>query len=282
VVEREELIDEQHDVLTHPGRRDRIYILTIDPILAADVYERIHAYPKLANCELVRPRATAIRDAVEEITQFAQDTTTARVLILDVRRATLPKLRGAFNTVIGYNRRDINKLCYTVLIGDGPPTLFADGRGIDVFVLYLASHRVDYHPAAFFFDPLLHYQPGELEARAIDDEFALPDSIPRRLIPYFQKSENVKVDKIRRFFRAMGKGHEMYRRRRRMLKRMYKKRIAEQYPGREGQLKAWMSRKGLHLATERLHLYPLYFEEWVHDLIQRARQNALTPGNDTA
>jgi hypothetical protein len=282
VVERQELIDEQHDILTHPGRRDKIYILTIDPVLAADVYERVHAYPKLKHCELVRPRATAVRDAVGEIAQFAQDTTTARILVLDVRRATLPKLRGILNAIVGYNRKDFNKLCYTVLIGDGPPTLFANGRGVDVFVLYLASHRVDYHPAVFFFDPLLHYEPGELEARAIDDEFTLPDGIPRRLIPYFQRSENVKVDKIRRFFRATGKDHETHRRRRRMLKRMYKKRIAEQFPGRERQLRAWMSRKGLHLATERLHLYPLYFEDWVYDLIQKARQNASASGDATA
>ncbi len=280
--ERQELIDEQHDILTHPGRRDKIYILTVDPVLSDDVYERIHEDVRLKNCELVRPRATAIRDAVEEIAQLAQDTTTARVLVFDVRRATLPKLRGVYNTIVGYNRKDFNKLCYTILIGDGPPTLFRNDRGVDVFVLYLASHRVDYHPAVFFFDPLLHYGPDELELRAIDDEFVVPDSVPRRLISYFRKSENVKVDKIRRFLRATGKDQETQQRRRRMLKRMYRKRIAEQFPGRESQLKAWMSRKGLHLATERLHLYPLYFEDWVHDLIQKARQNASASGDAMA
>ncbi len=272
--ERQELIDEQHDILTHPGRRDKIYILTVDPVLGADVYDRIHEDTRLKGCELIRPHATSIRTAVEEIAQLARDTTAARILIFDVRRASLPRLRGVFNAIVGYNRKDFNRLCFTLLIGDGPPTLFADGRGIDVFVLYLASHRVDYHPAVFFFDPLLHYEPGEVEARAIDDEFTLPNAIPRRLLPHFRKSDDVNVGKIRLFFRATGKDPETRHRRRRMLKRMYKKRIAEQFPGREGRLKALMSRKGLHLATERLHLYPLYFEDWVHDLMQQARDNA--------
>ncbi|MBN1458743.1 MAG: hypothetical protein JXA57_04350 [Armatimonadetes bacterium] len=272
--ERQELIDEQHDILTHPGRRDKIYILTVDPVLAADVCDRIHEDTRLKDCELIRPHATSIRDAVEEIAQTAKDTTTARLLILDVRRASLPKLRSVFNAIVGYNRKDFNKLCFTILIGDGPPTLFASGRGVDVFVLYLASHRVDYHPAVFFFDPLLHYEPGEVEARAIDDEFTLPNAIPRRLLPHFRKSDDVNVGKIRRFFRATGKDPETQHRRRRMLKRMYKRRIAEQFPGRESKLKAWMSRRGLHLATERLNLYPLYFEDWVYDLMQKARDNA--------
>lgn len=272
--ERQELTDEQHDILTHPGRRDKIYILSIDPMLAEDVHERISEDARLEICEVWRPQAVDIRDAVDEISQAAPETTNARLLVLDVRRASLPKLRGVFNAIVGYNRKDFNKLCYTILIGDGPPTLFAPGRGVDVFVLYLAAHRVDYHPAVFFFDPLLHYEPGELEARAIDDEFTLPDAIPRRLRPHFRQADNVNVGKIRRFFRATGKDPETRHRRRRMLKRMYKKRITEQFPGRENRLKAWMSRRGLHLATERLNLYPLYFEDWVFDLMEKARRNA--------
>ncbi len=274
MVERQELIDEQHDILTHPGRQDKVYILSVDPVLANDVHERISEDTRFKECEIWRPRATEIREAVEEIGRIAPQTTNARLLILDVRRATLPKLRGVLNAIVGYNRKDFNRLCYTMLIGDGPPTLFANGRGVDVFVLYLASHRVDYHPAAFFFDPLLHYEPGELEARAIDDEFTLPDTIPRRLRGHFRQSEHVNVGKIRRFFRASGRDPEAKHRRRRMLKRMYKKRIAEQFPGRENRLKAWMSRKGLHLATERLNLYPLYFEDWAYDLMEKARRNA--------
>ncbi len=274
MVERQELIDEQHDILTHPGRQDKIYILTLDLVLAADVYDRIHADSRLKDYEILRPRATGVREAVEEIGRMAPDTTKARLLVLDVRRATLPKLRGVFNAIVGYNRKDFNKLCYTILVGDGPPTLFGNGRGVDVFVLYLASHRVDYHPAVFFFDPLLHYEPGELEARAIDEEFTLPNAIPKRLRPHFRQNDNLDVDKIRRFFRATGRDSETRHRRRRMIKRMYRKRIAEQFPGRESRLKAWMSHRGLHLATERLNLYPLHFEDWVDDLMRKARHNA--------
>lgn len=275
MVERIELLDERQDILTHPGRQDRIYVLTVDPALGADVCERIGADDRLKDVELIRPRATSVRDAVEEIARMAPATTSARLLVLDVRRATLPKLRSVFNPIVGYNRKDFNKLCYTLLIGDGPPTLFANGRGVDVFVLYLASHRVDYHPAAFFFDPLLHYEPGELEARAIDDEFTIPNTIPRILRPHLAQSEDVNVGKLRRYFRATGKDAETKQHRQRKLRRMYRKHIAEQFPDRQEKLKAWMSRGGLHLATERLHLYPLHFEDWVVQSMVKARRNAV-------
>lgn len=281
VEERIYVTDDKVDILSHPKRRDKIHILTLDPILAADVHERIHEDKRLKRCKVIRPHAVYIPSALEEIAQMAQDTVSSRLLIFDVRRVTLPKLRWAYNAIVGYNRKNFNKLCYTILIGDGPVSLFRAGRALEVFIPHLSSHRVDYHPAVFFYDPLLHYEANELDVRGVDEEFQIPDSIPRRLVPYFQKGPDVKVDNIRRFFRATDKPEDVKRERRRTLKRLYKKRIAEQFPHHEDQLKAWLSRKGIQLATEKLHLYPLYFEDWVYSLIRKARHNATasSPGS---
>jgi hypothetical protein len=265
------LTDDKYDILSHRARGSRIHVLTLDPVLAADVCERIGHDPRLKGCHLIAPRQTRIRQAVEEVESMAQDTVFSRLLVIDVRKVTLPKLRRAYNKVVGYNRRDLNKLCFIILIGDGPGELFYGRKTLDVFVPYLAAHRVDFHPAAFFFDPFLHYEPDEIERPGIDDEFVLPDKIPRRLIPYF-KDQDIGVETIRRYFRATDKDEDLRDKRRRRLKSLYKKRIAEQFPGDQNRLKAWLSKKGLRLASEKMHLYPLHFEDWVHDLMQKAAQ----------
>jgi hypothetical protein len=268
--ERYQVEDEGVDILSHTGRTNTTHILTLDPALATDVYERIHHDPRMKHAQLIKPQETRIKEAVDEIEGMAKETVYSRLLIVDVRRETLPKLRRAYNTVVGYNRRDLNKLCYIILIGDGPFNLFWESKTLDVFVPYLAAHRVDFHPAAFFFDPFLHYERDEIERGALDDEFVLPDKIPQRLISYFKKDESMKVDKIRRYFRAIGKDEELRKKRRRRLRSLYKKRIAEQFPQDKEQLRAWLSKKGLRLASERMHLYPLYFEDWVYDLMHKA------------
>ncbi len=273
VDERINLTDNEFDILSHPGRRDRIHVLTIDPILAEDICERLGADKRLRRYTVLCPRAAGVRSGVEEIEQMAQDTITSRLLILDVRRVTLPKLRRPFNAIVGYNRKDFNKLCYTICIGDGPVNLFQNGRAVDLFIPYLASHRVDYHPAVFFYDPFLHYEPKEMLPQGIDDEFIIPDKLPRRLGPYF-KNDGMRVDTIRRFFRATDKDEEIRKKRRRMLRHIYKKRLAEQFGEQENQFKDLLSRRGMQLATEKLNLYPLYFEDWVRELLRKARHNA--------
>jgi len=251
-----------------------IYILTLDPILGTDVAERIGADERLNGYEIIRPSAGTIDDTVDAIERAAADTTHARLLIFDVRRAGLPKLRKVHRDIIGFNRKDFNKLCFSILIGDGPPMLYQNGRGLDVFTIYLGAHRVDYHPAVFFYDPLLHYEPSEALLRAIDDEFTLRNDVPERLAPYFRQDLEMTVGTVRRYFRAVGKPDEIRQKRRRMLKRLYRKQINERLPGREEQIKAWFSRKGLQLATEKINLYPMYFEDWVYKLMHKAQRNA--------
>jgi len=278
VVDRLELKDEKHDILSHRKRRDQIHVLTIDPVLATDICERIQADKRLKRCRLHRTHSAHVRTAVEEIEAMAQETVRSRLLIFDVRRVTLPKLRRGFNAIVGYNRRNFNKLCYTICIGDGPVNLFQNGRALDVFVPYLSSHRVDYHPSVFFYDPFLHYEAGEMQPRGIDEQFVIPDSLPRRLIPYFQDTGDMDTAKVRRYFRAPDKSDDVRSQRRRMLKRLYKRRFTAQFPGRTDEMKALLSRQGVRLATEKLNIYPLYFEEWVEKLIRRARKNASVHG----
>lgn len=265
------LTDDKYDILSHRARGSRIHVLTLDPILATDVCERIRHDPRMKGCQLFAPRQVRIREAVEEIESMAADTVFSRLLIIDVRKLTLPKLRRAYNKIVGYNRRDLNKLCYVILIGDGPGGLFYEGKTLDVFVTYLAALRVDFHPAAFFFDPFLHYERDEVQPAGIDEEFVLPDKLPKRFVPYF-KEEDMTVAKIRRYFRAADKDEELRKKRQRRLKSLYKKRIAEQFPDDKDRLKAWLSKKGLRLASERMHLYPLHFEDWVYDLMQKAAE----------
>jgi len=265
------LTDDKYDILSHRARGSRIHVLTADSVLAGDVCERIRHDPRMRGCQLFAPRQVRIREAVEEIESMAADTVFSRLLIIDVRKLTLPMLRRAYNKIVGYNRRDLNKLCYVILIGDGPGELFHQGRALDVFVPYLAAHRVDFHPAAFFFDPFLHYEPDEIEHPGIEEEFVLPDKLPKRFIPYF-KEEDMTMAKVRRYFRATDKDEELRKKRQRRLKSLYKKRIAEQFSEAKDQLRAWLSKKGLRLASEKMHLYPLFFEDWVYDLMHKAAQ----------
>lgn len=207
-----------------------------------------------------------------EIDSMARDTVSSRLLIIDVRRATLPKLQNAYTKIVGYNRRDLNKLCYTILIGDGPLNLFQAGKSLDVFVSHLSSHRIDYHPAVFFYDPFIHYEHSEIERIGMDDEFVLANKVPRRLVPYFQKGQEITVDNVRCFFRATDKAEQVKKERLEILRDLYEKRIAEQFPHHKEQLKSWLSKEGLRLATEKLHLYPLFFEDWVYELMEKAAQ----------
>ena len=185
----------------------------------------------------------------------------------------MPKLRRVFNAIVGYNRRDFNKLCYSICIGDGPLNLFRDGHFVDLLVPHLAAHRIDFHPAVFFYDPFLHYESNEIVLQTMDDEFVISDAIPHRLAPYF-RNDHMNVGTIRKFFRAVDKDEETRKKRQRMLRHVYKKRLAEMFPGQEEQYKDLLSRRGIQWASEKMNLYPLYFEDWVYDLIRKARRNA--------
>ena len=157
MLDRYAITDEEYDILSHTGRGNRIHILTLDKALADDVCERINNDPRMKFYKLIRPRQTEVRDAVEEIEAMAPETVYSRLLIIDVRRFTLAKLQRAYNKIVGYNRRDLNKLCYIILIGDGPSDLFREGKSLDVFVMQLGKQRVFFKTPALFYFNLLHY-----------------------------------------------------------------------------------------------------------------------------
>lgn len=264
------MMSEEFDVLSYQQRRPRIHILTADAVLGKDIYERLQNDTKTRFYELVVPKESQWQSRLEEIEAMAEQTTSSRMLIMDVRKATLSKLHQAYNKIIGYNRKDLNKLCFTVLVGDGPLNLFQKGKSPDVFVPYLAQHRVNYNPAVFFYDPFLHYEPDELDS-SMDEEFVLPKQLPRRLAPYFPEP-GVTVDSVRRYFRAAEQPEPVKKQRLKVLAALYLKRISEQFPEHKDRLRELLSKNGLQLASERMNLYPVFFEEWVHELMQKAAE----------
>jgi hypothetical protein len=115
---------------------------------------------------------------------------------------------------------------------------------------------------------------GEVELSVVGEKFTLPDQIPERLIPYFKNDQDIRIDKIRNYFRAVHKDQQEKKRRRRRLKDLYRKRIAEQFPEYAEKYKPLLSKNGLQLASEKLHLYPMYFEDWVYKLMRKAKRRS--------
>jgi hypothetical protein len=257
------------DILSHTAREKRIHILSLDPILTTDVYERIHRDPRMKRYRLVRPHQTDIDERVAEIDEMARGTVSSKLLIFDVRGHTLPLLQKAYNKVIGYNRRDLNKICYTILIGDGPMNLLQSGKSLDAFVPHLAAMRVDYTPVVYFYDPLLHYEFDELPTKGIDDKFSIPDRIPRRFAKYFSGTPNMTTASVRQFFRAPDESKEVKAERFEIMMNLFRRRISKQFPGHKEQMEAWLSKDGVRLASEKLNMYPLFFEDWVYELMEK-------------
>jgi hypothetical protein len=261
-------MNDEFDVLSYEHRKPRIHILTLDRVLGEDIYERLHYDTRTRFYELVMPKLSQWQQRLGEIEAIVERTVYARLLIMDVRRITLPRLQQSYNKIIGYNRKDLSRLCFTALVGDGPMNLFQTGESPDVFVPYLADHRVDYNPAVFFFDPFIHYEPDELDS-SMDDDFTMPTQLPRRLAAYFPEA-GVTVDSVRQFFRAAGQNEAVKKQRLKVLAALYMKRIEEQFGGHKDRVRELLSKNGLQLASERLNLYPVFFEDWVHELMQKA------------
>jgi hypothetical protein len=259
---------EEFDVLSYQQREPRIHILTLDRVLGWDIYDRLHNDRKTRFYELVVPKQADWQHRLEEIEAIVDRTVYARMLIMDVRRATLHKIQQAYNKIVGYNRKDLNRFCFTVLIGDGPLNLFQPGKSPDVFVPYLVNMRRDYNAAVFFFDPFIHYEPEETDS-SMDEDFMLPSKPPRRLASYFPEA-GVTVDSVRRFFRAAEQNEAVKKQRLKTLAALYMKRIGEQFPEHKDLLRGLLSKNGAQLGSEKMNLYPVFFEEWVHELMQKA------------
>ena len=266
-------------MLHYRHRKPQIHVLSLDPILVADIAGRLHDEPQMKGIEVITPHA-GHKVTPDQIDRMARSTTASWVLILDVRSDTLPLLQPAYNKVVGYNRADFNFLCYSLCIADGPATLFQYGSGVEVFALHLARFRLDYSPAAFFYDPFLHYAHDERPPRGLDFDAACFDRLPKRLAKQLGDKAGT-ISEVRRCFRAAEAASDrrakVRQARLKILTDMLRRRLAEAFPAEKNRLETFLSKEGFPVPGETLplHLYPLFFEDWVADLAERAAQARL-------
>jgi hypothetical protein len=257
-------------MLHYTDRKNRIHIITLDPILARDVYDRLSEHPGSKDAQLILPAEGRQTITPEDILKSARDTTDSRILIIDVRTQTKPKLQRAHSDIVRFNRPDLNHYCFAVLIGDGPSSFLFEKKGINAFQSYLADLRLDYSPAVFFANPFLYYTHEELLDLAMYHDNALPEKIPQRLEKFFKPGIPVKT--VYDFFRAPGEPDDKKKKRLGKLKDIYLKIVTQDFPNDVERLKTALSKQGCDFPGETLKLntYPFYFEEWISDLLKSA------------
>ncbi len=268
----------QPTMLSHTRRKVQVHVLSLDPILAADVQARIASDPRMKGCRVIRPPQGDLDSAVAAIEKMAPETVDSRLIVIDVRRQGLPKLQHAYNKVSGYNRRDLGEFCNSILIGDGPQNLFGQGTTLERFAPLLRQLRIDYNPGAFFYDPFLHYTADEQQLPGIDSPALkqLPCHVPARLAEIIRE-EGMTIEDVRKHFRAAAAPaalrEQTKARRQEKLVQLFTARMSKAFDGHDDQLQDWLSARGASISGEalRLHLYPLYFEDWAYKLLVAAK-----------
>ncbi len=261
-------------MLHYTERSNRIFILTLDNVLATDIRERLRGRRGLESAEFIMPAGGSSTITPEDIEQRTQATLTAKVLIMDVRSQTRPLLQRAFSDIVRFNRPDFNNYCYSVLIGDGPVNL-ENRHDIQAFQNYLCDLRVDFSPAVFFADPFLHYSFDEKQDMLLNDHSVLSEKLPRHLESYFT-GRDLTVRRIREYFRAAGVDSSIRvakrKKRQKKLRTVFTKLIEKQFADDSEELKSVFSRDGCALPGEplRLNAYPFFFEKWTRDLFLKA------------
>jgi hypothetical protein len=258
-------------MLHYPDRKNRINIITLDPVLARDIYDRLTQNPSTNKAEIILPVINNEIITPEDILKKAHDTTDSRILIIDVRTQTKPKLQQAHSDIVRFNRPDLNHYCFTVLIGDGPASFLFQKKGINAFQNYLADLRLDYSPALFFANPFIFYTHEELLDFAMYNDNAIPEKIPHRLEKFFKPGIPVKT--VYEFFRAPGEPEDKKKKRLRKLKDIYLKIVSQDFPNDVNRLETALSKQGCDFPGETLKLntFPFYFEEWISDLLIAAQ-----------
>jgi hypothetical protein len=265
-------------MLHYTDRKNRIYILTLDDILAEDVYQRLSSAPRLKGAKLIVPGRAAEEFTPDEIDKIALDTMAGRIFIMDTRSQSQAKLQQVYNKIIGYNRADFNHYCYTVLIGDGPVDFFAEDASLESFGPHLARMRLDFNGARFFYDPLAHYESHEKLGLALEHENELLEAVPGWLEKSFSvEGEDVTVRQVRPYFRADGvtgkEGRTKMKRRQRILLRIFTRRIMNQINCQGEDVAKCLGKEGLFFQGESLPLnvYPFHFEKHVAKLLKKAK-----------
>ena len=257
-------------MLHYTNRKNRIHIITLDSVLADDLFERLSACPNTNSAQLIMPGSNGTITP-SDILKTARDTTDSKILIIDVRTQTKPRLQQAYSDISRFNRPDLNNYCHTVLIGDGPSEFLLQSKGANAFYNYLSDLRIDYSPAVFFANPFLYYTQQEIQDLIINHNNALPEQIPQRLEKYFKKGLTVRD--LYEYFRAADKKDDkkLKSRKERLekLKDIYTKLIAEDFSDDKEKLTSAMSKQGCSFTGEtlRLNVYPFYFEQWIGDLL---------------
>jgi hypothetical protein len=263
-------------MLHYTERKNTIHIITLDRILAEDICSRLSDYPDTASVQLIMP-GSGKTITPEDILKSARDTTTSKILIMDVRSHTKPRLQQAYSDIARFNRPDANSFCHIVLIGDGPSGYSLHSKGIGAFQDYLADLRNDYSPAVFFADPFLSYSQQEIQEMIMDRGNAMPEKIPQFLEKYFKKGIPLKT--IYEYFRAAEKQDDAKLKRKRqrleLLRGIFLKLIAEGFPDHKDKMDQSLTKQGCSFPGESLQLnvYPFFFEEWISDLLNATPKN---------
>ncbi len=263
-------------MLHYKNRNNSIHILTIDSTLVEDIYERLRDYPGMESVGLIKPGNGHSTITPEDILKSSQDTMTSRVLIFDVRSQTKPILQRAYSDIVRFNRPDFNQYCYSVLIGDGPLNPPDNEKGLYAIGKYLSDARGDYNPAVYFVNLFLYYSFEELQEIATYHNNALPEEIPHILGKFF-KENKIHTSQAYKYFRAANTEDSSRRQKKKerqsLLKALFFKMLSIEYPENKKILFNSFSKEGSSLPGEALkfNIYPFFFEEWVLDLLRKAK-----------
>ena len=260
----------------HKKRENRICLLSMDHVLAEDIQTRISEDYRLSSVDVVVPPKSNGVITPDDVLRITKETVFARVLILDVRSLTLPRLQEVYNRVSGYNRWDFNLSCYTIVFGDGPPEFPAPDVGVGSFRKEFAKFRIDYSPAAFYFDPFIHFRRSERMEMYLENIGKCFEKIPSGMGKAFKEPVS-SLSKVRAYFRASTpniRGSSAVKHaRQEKLKRVMARMIREEFPSQKSDLLAAMSKDGCPVGGEvlRLNMYPFFFEERISDLLDKSR-----------
>jgi hypothetical protein len=261
-------------MLHYKDRKRNIQLITLNPVFASDVCDRLHSYPGLESVKILLPGNSSSGINIEDIEKLAHDTTNSAILIFDVSSWSKIRLQHAFSDIIRFNRPDFNENCYSIVIGDLPIEYIKDEK-LRNFHSYLSDIRVDFNPAVLFITPLLIYSPEEKELIMTNPDNPFPEKIPQRFGKYFEEKELPSVRQISAFFRAAevenDKKLKKKRKRQAVLKKLYIRMMEENFPSMKELFTKGLTKEGYSMPGESLkvHLYPFFFEEWVANLMSK-------------
>jgi hypothetical protein len=254
-------------LLTHTNRIDRICVLTLDRYLAGDVKERVSADSRMSSLEVLQPWRPGQSVQVQDVLRLAPLSTTCRLIVLDTRRRYLPRVQEAYNRVSCYNRQDFNRLCFSIIITDGPAGFPSADVGVGAFRAIIARARLDYSAAAVFFDPLIH-DPRLQYAGGIGDrsnELLVPE-------PDLLPSTVWRLPDARSYLRGP-RGERSLRQGQVMAR--WAQYAFSRYPTWASSAEATMSADGAPVPGETLPLrtYPFHFEDFLNDCLNRTKSS---------